>query len=335
MGVGEGVDPIQPFLKREVVGEPGGVASGVAESHLDLDMAVLDGCGDQAAGLAHDEPGQGASQPAGADLGRGRVGGDGIGAGGRLAVVVDPRNELGDVGTDRRRSAGAADPVLQAATRGTSVDVEGVGEQQAGVVQTFENSDRCGDRSNRDPGVPEADVVEVEERIQEQVAPFDEAVARLDAIPGVGLITAQVIIAEVGVDMTRFPTAGHLASWAKFSPIVSESAGKRKGKNATGHGNRYLARVLGEAAVAAGKTDTFLGERYRRIARRRGKQKAIVAVGRSILIIVWHLLSDPTVDFLDLGPDFYDTRGGTQRAIRNHIHRLEALGYKVTLHPAA
>jgi transposase len=181
----------------------------------------------------------------------------------------------------------------------------------------------------------EADVVEVEERIQEQVAPFDEAVARLDAIPGVGLITAQVIIAEVGVDMTRFPTAGHLASWAKFSPIVSESAGKRKGKNATGHGNRYLARVLGEAAVAAGKTDTFLGERYRRIARRRGKQKAIVAVGRSILIIVWHLLSDPTVDFVDLGPDFYDTRGGTQRAIRNHIHRLEALGYKVTLHPAA
>lgn len=181
----------------------------------------------------------------------------------------------------------------------------------------------------------EADVVEVEERIAEQVAPFDEAVARLDVIPGVGVITAQVIIAEVGVDMTRFPTAGHLASWAKFSPIISESAGKRKGKNTTGHGNRYLARVLGEAAVAAGKTDTFLGERYRRIARRRGKQKAIVAVGRSILIIVWHLLSDPTVDFVDLGPDFYDTRGGTQRAIRNHVHRLEALGYKVTLHPAA
>jgi hypothetical protein len=89
-------------------------------------------------------------------------------------------------------------------------------------------------------------------------------------------------------------------------------AGMRKRKNATGHGNRYLARVLGEAAISAAKTDTFLGERYRRTARRRGKQKAIVAVGRSILIIVWHLLSDPEANFIDLGPDFYDTRGGTR-----------------------
>ena len=135
--------------------------------------------------------------------------------------------------------------------------------------------------------------------------------------------------------MTRFPTAAHLASWAKFSPIISESAGKKKGNNATGHGNRYLARALGEAAVSAAKTDTFLGERYRRIARRRGKQKAIVAVGRSLLIIIWHLLSDSTVDFVDLGPNFYDTRGGTQRAIRNHIRGLQTLGYNVTLSPAA
>ena len=157
---------------------------------------------------------------------------------------------------------------------------------------------------------------------------------RLDAIPGVGLTTAQVIIAEVGLDMTRFPTAAHLASWAKFSPTLKESAGKKKGKNATGHGNSYLARVLGEAAVSAAKTDTFLGERYRRIARRRGKKKAIVAVGRSILVIVWHLLSDPKADFVDLGPEFYDSRGGTQRAIRNHVHHLEALGYKVTLQAA-
>jgi transposase len=180
-----------------------------------------------------------------------------------------------------------------------------------------------------------ADIAEVEERIGEQVAPFAEAVARLDAIPGIGVTAAQAIIAEIGLDMSRFPTAGHLASWAKFSPITSESAGKRKGKNATGKGNKYLARTLGEAAVAAAKTNTFLGERYRRIARRRGKKKAIVAVGRSILIIVWQLLSDPTLDFVDLGPDFYDRRGGTQRAIRNHVHHLEALGYTVTLHPAA
>ena len=135
--------------------------------------------------------------------------------------------------------------------------------------------------------------------------------------------------------MGRFPTAGHLASWAKFTPGVKESAGKKKGKSSTGHGNRYLARVLGEAAVAAGRTDTFLGERYRRIARRRGKKKAIVAVGRSILVIVWHLLADPTARFCDLGPGFYDTRINADRAKRNHIRQLEALGYKVTLQPAA
>jgi hypothetical protein len=107
-------------------------------------------------------------------------------------------------------------------------------------------------------------------------------------------------------------------SWAKFAPGVKESAGKPKGRGSTGHGNPYLARVLGEVAVAASKTDTFLGERYRRIARRRGKQRAIVAVGRSILVIAWHLLSDPEVHFHDLGVGFYDTRIGPERAKRNH-----------------
>jgi len=179
------------------------------------------------------------------------------------------------------------------------------------------------------------DIADVEAQIGEQIVPFADAVACLDAIPGVGVANARVIIAEVGLDMSRFPTAAHLASWAKFSPTVKESAGRKKGKNATGHGNSYLARALGEAAIAASKTDTFLGERYRRIARRRGKKRAIVAVGRSILVIVWHLLSDPRVGFVDLGPDFYDTRGGPQRAIRNHVRHLEALGYQVTLHPAA
>src|SRR4051794_4248439 len=181
----------------------------------------------------------------------------------------------------------------------------------------------------------DADVAEVESRIEQAIAPFAEAVARLDAIPGIGVTAAQAIIAEVGLDMARFPTAGHLASWAKFSPIISESAGRKKGTNATGKGNRYLARTLGEAAVSAGRTDTFLGERYRRIARRRGKKKAIVAVGRSILVIVWHLLSNPEADFIDLGVEHYDTRAGTQRAIRSHIRGLQALGYTVTLTPAA
>jgi transposase len=180
-----------------------------------------------------------------------------------------------------------------------------------------------------------ADIAELDGKIEETVAPFAQTVERLDEICGVGRAAAQVIIAEIGVDMSRFPTPGHLVSWARFAPGVKESAGKKKGKGTTGHGNPYLARVLGEAAAAAGKTNTFLGERYRRIARRRGTKKALVAVGRSILIIVWHLLADPSARFHDLGPDFYGTRIDTERRKRNHVRQLEALGYTVTLQPAA
>ena len=180
-----------------------------------------------------------------------------------------------------------------------------------------------------------ADIAAVETRIDELITPFAQAVEKLDQITGVGTTAAHVILAEIGTDMTRFATAAHLCSWARFAPGVKESAGKKKGRGSTGHGNPYLARVLGEAAVTAGKTDTFLGERYRRIARRRGKKKAIVAVGRSILVIVWHLLSDPEARFHDLGAQFYDTRIGPERKKRNHVRQLEALGYKVTLEPAA
>jgi transposase len=180
-----------------------------------------------------------------------------------------------------------------------------------------------------------ADIADLDAKIEELIAPFASAVARLDEVPGIGSVAAAAIIAEIGTDMSRFPTPGHLASWAKFTPGVKESAGKKKGKGSTGHGDPYLARVLGEAAVGAAKTDTFLGERYRRIARRRGKKKAIVAVGRSILVIVWHLLSDPQAHYADLGPGFYDSRISNSRKMRNHIGQLEALGYKVTLEPAA
>jgi transposase len=180
-----------------------------------------------------------------------------------------------------------------------------------------------------------ADIATLEAKIGEQIAPFQQAAERLDEITGVGRTAAHVIIAEIGIDMGRFPTPAHLASWARYAPGVKQSAGKAKGNSGTGHGNPYLARVLGEAAVAAGRTNTFLGERYRRIARRRGKKRAIVAVGRSILIIVWQLLADPDARFCDLGPDYYDTRSNAERAKRTHIRQLEALGYKVTLEPAA
>ena len=139
-----------------------------------------------------------------------------------------------------------------------------------------------------------AGIAALDARIEAEIAPSAAAVARLDDIPGISLVAARAILAETGMDMTRFPTAGHLVSWARYAPGIKESAGKKKGKNSTGHGNPYLARVLGNAAAAAGKTDTFLGERYRRIARRRGAKKANVAIGRSILVIIWHLLSDQT-----------------------------------------
>jgi len=181
----------------------------------------------------------------------------------------------------------------------------------------------------------DADIADLDARIEAQLSPFAGQLAALVEIPGIKATTAAVIIAEVGVDMTRFPTAAHLAGWAKFAPGIKESAGRKKGTGATGHGNRYLARALGDAATGAGKTDTFLGERYRRIARRRGKKKAIVAVGRSILVIIWHLLSEPGTHFHDLGPDYYDTRLGPERSKRNHIRALQALGYNVTLEPAA
>ncbi|WP_235564345.1 IS110 family transposase [Arthrobacter sp. Soil762] len=181
----------------------------------------------------------------------------------------------------------------------------------------------------------DADIAAVDEQIEAQLAPFAAAAERLDEIPGIGPVAAAIILAEIGVDMSRFPTAGHLCSWAKFSPGINSSAGKTKGSGSTGHGNRYLARILGEAAVGAGRTATFLGERSRRIARRRGKKRAIVAIGRSILVIIWHLLKDPDTRFHDLGADHFSRRTNPDTSKRNHVRQLEALGYTVTLTPAA
>ena len=160
------------------------------------------------------------------------------------------------------------------------------------------------------------------------------AIARLDEVPGIGRHGAQLIIAEVGLDMTRFPTAGHLASWAKLCPRTIQSGARSRGGR-TGKGNPYLKGLLGEAAAAAAKTDTFLGERYRRIVKRRGKLKALVAVARSILVIIWHLLADPAATFCDLGAGYYASRTSTDRKLKNHIRQIEALGFTVSLTKAA
>jgi transposase len=157
---------------------------------------------------------------------------------------------------------------------------------------------------------------------------------RLDEVPGIGSKAAQVIIAEIGLDMGQFPTPAHLVSWAKLSPRTIQSGAKHRA-GTTGKGNPYLKGVLGEAAAAAAKTNTFLGERYRRLVKRRGKLKALVAVARSILVIVWHLLADPTTRFHDLGADFSTNRTDTDHKTRNHIRQLQALGFTVTLTPAA
>lgn len=181
----------------------------------------------------------------------------------------------------------------------------------------------------------DADIAALDTQIEDQIAPFADAVARLDEIPGIGATAAAAIIAETGLDMNQFPTPAHLASWARFAPGVNSSAGKTKGNGATGHGNRYLARALGEAAVSASRTNTFLGARYRRLARRRGTKKAIVAVGRSILVIIWHLLTNPDARFHDLGVEHYNRHVNTSAKRRTHIRQLEALGYKVTLQARA
>jgi len=156
-------------------------------------------------------------------------------------------------------------------------------------------------------------------------SPVLSAVAQLDAITGCGIIAAQAIIAELGLDMTVFGTAGRLVSWAKRSPQTRQS-GKKTSGGRTGKGNPWLNGILGEIAASASRTGTFLGERYRRIARRRGKRKALAAVARSILVIIFHLLSDRAVRFRDLGADFYDTQISRDRKIRNHLRQLQALG---------
>jgi transposase len=166
-------------------------------------------------------------------------------------------------------------------------------------------------------------------RIAERLRPFEDELARLDEITGVGRYTAEVILAEVGADMTRFPTDRHLASWAALCPGNHESAGKRR-SGKTRKGNRWLRTALVEAATGAGRSrHTYLSARHHRLAARRGKKKAAVAVAHSILVISYHLLKDGS-DFRDLGGTYFDRRD--QDALeRRLVRRLEALGNKVRL----
>ena len=161
-------------------------------------------------------------------------------------------------------------------------------------------------------------------------APVLNAAARLAEIPGVSEDLARSIIAETGLDMARFPTAAHLVSWAGLCPSARQS-GPRTRPGKKGQGNAWLRGALGQAATGAAHTATFLGERYARIARRRGPAKAQVAVARSILVIIWHLLADPAARYTDLGYGYYQARTDIDRKLRNHIRQIQALGFTVAL----
>ena len=169
-----------------------------------------------------------------------------------------------------------------------------------------------------------AQITRLNSEIDAVIAPFCRQAAQLVDMTGVDTIAAAELIGEIGVDMSRFPTPQHLVSWAKFCPQTHESAGRSKSKG-RGRGNPWIAGPLGRIVFALSRTDTFLGARYRRLARRRGKHKAIVAVGNSVLIAVWHLLSDPDAVFCDLGPAHYESRINKNRRARDLATQLQAI----------
>jgi transposase len=194
----------------------------------------------------------------------------------------------------------------------------------------------------------DAQIADLGHRIEAAIAELDPArtdgpdagggrqltlVERLSEIPGVGVVTAQNILAETGFDMSVFPTPGHLASWAKLTPRTLQSGAKHS-TGGTGHGNPWLRRALGTAGVTAGKSRSFLGTRYRRLIKRKPKKKAQTALARNIIEIVWQLIADPSARYTDLGPDWYERRTDPERRTRELVRELERLGNTVTLTPA-
>lgn len=180
-----------------------------------------------------------------------------------------------------------------------------------------------------------AKIERLSEEIERQIVPFDanDLMARLDAVPGLDPRVIQGLIAELGVDMSRFPTANHAVSWAGLAPGKNESAGRNRSAR-TPKGNKHLKALLVQAAhTVARSKDNYLGAQFRRLAARRGKKRAAVAVARSILVIVYHMIQDGT-EYVDLGGDYFDKRN--QAYIEQRlIKRLEQLGHKVTLEPRA
>jgi transposase len=178
----------------------------------------------------------------------------------------------------------------------------------------------------------DGEIARLDQEVEARMRPFEEALERLDEIPGVGRRGAEEVVAEIGTDMTRFPAAAHLASWAKLCPGNNESAGKRKTES-TGHGNKWLRRTLVEAAWGAARTrGSYLSAQYHRLAARRGAKRAAVAVAHTILVVIYHMLRFGT-QYLDLGDLYFDERD-RKATVRRAVTRLQRLGYRVSLEAA-
>lgn len=178
----------------------------------------------------------------------------------------------------------------------------------------------------------DAEVADLDREVATRMAPFEGALSQADSIPGIGRRTAEAILAETGVEMNRFATAAHLSSWARVCPGNNESGGKRR-RTSTGRGNPWLRSALVETAWAAARTrDTYLSAQYHRLAARRGAKRAIVALAHTILVILYHLLRTGKT-YQDLGRNYFDERQ-RQHVLHRAVHRIERLGYKVSLEAA-
>jgi len=215
-----------------------------------------------------------------------------------------------------RRRARAKIPQLEQALEGADFFTEAHAGLLKAMLERIERADE--------------EIARLSQVIEQLLSPYEEQLQQAESMPGWARRAAQDVIAETGVDMSRFPTPGHLASWAGRTPLDHQS-GARRGKARRKHGNRYIGAVTGETAVAAGRTDTREGARHRRLARKRGKGKACVATGNTQMRVFHVLLSNPGMRYTDLGPDWYADERQAARRLTRLVGALDAMGYEVTL----